>query len=187
MNRSQLWHAIRAACSIADLDSIVVVGSQSILGSFDDDQLPHAAARSLEVDLLPLAADTERVEVLADLIEGVAGEMSPFHDTHGFYLDGVDLTTCVLPDGWQDRLVPVSNDSTSDPTTGRQYTGWCLDPADLCVSKLCAGREKDREFVNAVFAAGLVDPELVRLRVDLVRGQHAARAAAAIAEFFPQR
>ena len=29
--------------------------------------------------------------------------------------------------------------STKDAVTGKQYTGLCLDPADLCVAKLCAG------------------------------------------------
>ncbi len=40
VNRSQLHHAIRAACAIADVDRVIVVGSQSILGSFDVDELP---------------------------------------------------------------------------------------------------------------------------------------------------
>jgi hypothetical protein len=36
---------------------------------------------------------------LADLIEGVAGEWSLFEEQHGFSIDGVDLTTVVLPEG----------------------------------------------------------------------------------------
>ena len=31
---------IRAACDIAGVDRVIIVGSQSILGSFDIDQLP---------------------------------------------------------------------------------------------------------------------------------------------------
>lgn len=42
MNRQQLFHAIRAACVIAAVDRVIVVGSQSILGSFDTDQLPRS-------------------------------------------------------------------------------------------------------------------------------------------------
>ena len=34
--------------------------------------------------------------------------------------------------------------------------GWCLDKEDLCVAKLCALREKDRNFVAALLDAGLV-------------------------------
>jgi hypothetical protein len=64
---------------------------------------------------------------LADLIEGVAGEFSPFEELHGFSIDGVDLETAVLPDGWRDRLVKVQNANTAAPTGGPLFTGWCLD------------------------------------------------------------
>ena len=43
---------------------------------------------------LPIAEDGEETARLADLIEGVAGEFSPFEQTHGFSIDGVDLDTC---------------------------------------------------------------------------------------------
>jgi hypothetical protein len=162
---------------------VIIVGSQSILGSFDERDLPPRATASREIDLIPNLDDPVRVEELSDLIEGVAGEMSPFEETHGFALDGVDFHTSVLPDGWRDRLVPVANESTRDVVTGRQYTGWCLDPADLCVAKLCAGREKDREFVFALFNAGLVDRLIVRTRLGLV-SQHRDRAVSVIDEFF---
>jgi len=184
MNRQQLWHAIRAACSIAGIDSVIIVGSQSILGSFTTNELPRTATLSREVDILPDVEDPDKVAQLSDLIEGVAGEMSPFEELHGFSLDGVDLTTSILPDGWRDRLVLVSNESTMDVTTGRQYTGWCLDPADLCVAKLCAGREKDREFVFALFEAGLVDRRLVRCRLNLIPEPHAKEAELVIDEHF---
>jgi len=120
MNRHQLWHAIRAACSIAGIDSVIIVGSQSILGSFTDNELPRAATFSREVDILPNVDDPDRVMELSDLIEGVAGEMSPFEELHGFALDGVDSTTSILPDGWRDRLVPVSNESTKDVATSAE-------------------------------------------------------------------
>ena len=64
---------------------------------------------SMEVDILPLVDDGAEATRLADLIEGVAGEWSPFEEQHGFSIDGVDLTTAVLPDGWRDRLVKVQN------------------------------------------------------------------------------
>lgn len=83
---------------------------------------------------MPDVDDFDRMVKLSDLIEGVAGELSPFEQLHGFALDGVDLTTSALPLGWRDRLVEVRNESTKDPVTGKQYTGLCLDPADLCVA-----------------------------------------------------
>lgn len=182
MNRQQLHHAIRAACAIAGVDRVVVVGSQSILGSFDVDELPAVTHLSAEVDVMADVDDFDLMVKLSDLIEGVAGELSPFEELHGFALDGVDLTTSVLPLGWRDRLVVVSNESTADPVTGKKYTGLCLDPADLCVAKLCAGREKDRAFVAALFDADIIDRELVLSRLRHMPAEHAEIAALVLAE-----
>jgi len=63
--------------------------------------------------------------------------------------------------------------------TGAQYTGWCLDPADCCVAKLCAGRQKDLDFVFALFDAQLVDRDLVRERLLQVPEQPAHKKAEA--------
>lgn len=134
---------------------------------------------SLEVDILPIAADNTETARLADVIEGVAGEFSPFEELHGFSIDGVDLTTSVLPGGWRDRLVRVSNANTAAPSGEPQFTGWCLDKEDLCVAKLCAFREKDRNFVSALIEAGLVDPELIVRRLATVPEGHTTAAEAA--------
>ncbi|HBX81360.1 MAG TPA: hypothetical protein DEH05_09640, partial [Propionibacteriaceae bacterium] len=153
MNREQLAHAIRASCAITQLDSVIIIGSQAILGSYDEDELPQAATASREVDVWPDVEDPRLEQELSDLLAGVAGELSLFEEQHGFALDGVDHTTAALPEGWRERLLPFSNAQTQDVVTGRQYTGWCLSPADLCVAKLCAAREKDQTFVHALFRA----------------------------------
>ncbi len=64
-----------------------------------------------------------------------------------------------MPDGWRDRLVPVSNANT------RRKTGLCLDPSDLAASKLVAFREKDREFVESLLTLGLLTIDELRHRV----------------------
>jgi hypothetical protein len=74
-----------------------VIGSQAILGTYPEYELPDLATRSMEVDILPLTDDSNTTIELADLIVGVAGELSPFEQTHGFSIDGVDLTTAALP------------------------------------------------------------------------------------------
>jgi len=168
MRRDQLEHAIRTACQIIDQPAVVVVGSQAILGTFAESQLPAEATMSVEIDILPLTDDGDEATHLADLIEGVAGEWSPFEEQHGFSIDGVDHTTAVLPDGWRDRLVKVQNANTAAPSGQPRYTGWCLDKEDLCVAKLCAFREKDRNFVAALLDAGLVNSEIIATRLALV-------------------
>lgn len=134
MRRDELEHAIRTACQIIGHTEVIVVGSQSVLGTYRHDQLPREATMSAEVDILPIADDAAEVSRLADLIEGVAGEFSPFEHLHGFSIDGVDLTTCVLPTGWRERLVRVRNSNTTAPGGEPQFTGWCLDAEDLCVA-----------------------------------------------------
>jgi hypothetical protein len=127
MRRDQLEHATRTACQIIDRREVIVVGSQAILGTYSEDELPTEATMSVEVDILPIAVDDVETEQLADLIEGVAGEFSPFEELHGFSIDGVDLSTAVLPAGWRDRLVRIQNANTAGPSGEPQFVGWCLD------------------------------------------------------------
>jgi hypothetical protein len=168
MRRDQLEHAIRAACQIIGRPEVIVVGSQAILGTFGEDELPKQATMSAEIDILPIADSDEEIAQLADNIEGVAGEFSPFEELHGFSIDGVDLQTSALPEGWRDRLVKVQNANTAVPGGESQLTGWCLDKEDLCVAKLCAFREKDQNFVAALLEVGLVEAELITTRLATV-------------------
>lgn len=176
MRRDQLEHAIRTACQIIGHQEVIVIGSQSILGTFSEDQLPDAAMMSREIDILPIADSNTETARLADMIEGVAGEFSTYEELHGFSIDGVDLGTAVLPAGWRGRLVRVSNANTAAPGGEPIFTGWCLDKEDVCVAKLCAFREKDRSFVAALIDAALVDPVTIAERLTQVDEQHQSAA-----------
>lgn len=171
MRRDQLEHAIRTACQIIGRSEVIVVGSQAILGTFSEDQLPADATMSIEVDILPIADDNAETARLADLIEGVAGEFSSFEQLHGFSIDGVDLDTAILPKGWRDRLVKIQNANTAAPGGDPQFTGWCLNKEDLCVAKLCAFRDKDLNFVAALLDAGLVNPDVIASRLPTVQAK----------------
>jgi hypothetical protein len=133
----------------------------SVLGTFSEDQLPTDATMSVEIDILPIADDNSETERLGDLIEGVAGEFSPFEELHEFSIDGVDLSPSALPTGWRGRLVKVQNANTAAPDGEPQYTGWCLDKEDLSVAKLCAFRKKDQNFVAALVRSALVDRQTI--------------------------
>lgn len=180
MRREQLEHAIRTACQIIGHDEVIVVGSQAILGTYDETRLPAAATMSIEVDVLPIADTNAETARLADLIEGIAGELSPFEELHGFSIDGVDLDTAALPDGWRARLVRVQNANTAAPGGQPCFTGWCLDKEDLCVAKLIAFRQKDRNFVAALLRADLVDADLIATRLATVPEAHAAASQAGL-------
>ena len=75
MKRQELAHILRAACDIAGDQEVLVLGSQSILGAYDEDDLPPAATASLEADIAFLD-DPKRIK--ADEVEGAISEMSPF-------------------------------------------------------------------------------------------------------------
>jgi hypothetical protein len=141
VNRAQLEHVIRAAATIAGDEEIVVIGSQAILGRYPD--APGELLVSKDVDVYP-RNHPER----ADLVEGSIGELSPFHETYGYYAQAVGPSTAVLPEGWETRLVRV-------PTPAG--TGLCLEPHDLLISKYVAGREKDRDYVRAAARHRLAD------------------------------
>ncbi len=66
MRRDQLEHAIRTACQIIGHDEVLVVGSQAILGTFREEDLPRAATMSAEIDILPLAEDNDETARLLD-------------------------------------------------------------------------------------------------------------------------
>ncbi|TAH46106.1 MAG: hypothetical protein E6Q43_04375 [Dokdonella sp.] len=144
MNRTQLEHIIRAATAIAEDNELIIIGSQAIHAHVHFP--PHEAVRSTEADVYP-RNHPER----AELIEGAIGELSGFHDTYGYYAQGVSPMTAILPRGWEDRLVALKNENTG---TG---TGLCIDLHDLLLSKYAANREKDREFNRAVIMTGFVD------------------------------
>ncbi len=152
MTRDQLEHIIRAASAIAEDDEIVIVGSQAILGQFPD--APTALTVSNEADVYP-----RHFVDRADLIDGSIGEGSAFHETFGYYAQGVGPETAVLPAGWQERLVRVVGPGT------RFATGLCLEVHDLLLSKYVAGREKDAVFTRAAVQAGLATREVLEQRL----------------------
>lgn len=148
MTREQLEHIIRAACTVADDDTIVIIGSQAILGAYPE--APPELLVSNEADVYP-----EHHRDRADLVDGSIGEGSPFHDTFGYYAQGVGEETAILPIGWKERLIRICNERT------RGHIGLCLEPHDLVVSKLVAGREKDLRFARDALRHGLVKREIL--------------------------
>ena len=156
MNREQLAHVLRAAAEIVPGADIVVVGSQAVLATRDEAELPVEATRSIEVDL---AFFDDPDEAKADAIDGAIGELSRFHQTFGYYGQGVSLNTPVLPEGWTKRLIRL------EPSGGAARIR-ALEVYDCAISKLVAFREKDREFASALLSAGVIDLELIARRLD---------------------
>lgn len=156
MKIAELEHALRASAEICEETEFCVIGSQAILGSypFVDDEI---VTRSAECDLYPIQAPekSERLNAI--------GELSHFHETNGFYVDGVDETTAILPSGWRDRLVPVATTTFR----GAKVRGWCLEPHDLLIAKFVAGRPKDLDYCRAVIRLEFVKRSVLIERLKL--------------------
>lgn len=159
MNREQLAHILRAASKIAGDPDILVIGSQSILASFEDTDLPPEAVGSIEVDI---AFPDDPDETKMDKVDGAIGEVSPFQELYGVYAQGVVVGTATLPDGWEGRLVPF-DDPSAAPSKAM-----CLEPHDLVISKLVAAREKDYIFARALIEAGIVETRILVERAELL-------------------
>lgn len=149
MKRSELEHVLRAAAAIAQENSFVVVGSQAILMAF-----PHAPEElrvSREIDLYP-ALHPEK----ADLIDGAIGAMSSFDQTFGYHADGVGPETAVMPSDWhaREQLHYVGD-----------VTVICPEVHDLAVSKCVAGRDKDADFIRALFKHHMIELPMMLERI----------------------
>jgi hypothetical protein len=157
MTRKQLEHAIRAACEVSEDNEIWIFGSQAILGEFPD--APESLRASIEVDVQP----KNRPDKI-DAIDGVLGELSLFHQTHGFYVHGLPVDeSATLPRGWQHRVTAVFDEVA---TNGK--TGWCVEVHDLAASKLAAFREKDRDFVRNLLIEGMINADTFIERVNML-------------------
>jgi hypothetical protein len=141
VRRADLEHVIRASAAITGDKSFVVVGRQAVLLPYPD--APSELLLSNEVDLYP-AMHPE----LADLIDGAIGQLSTFHDTFGYYADGVGPETAKMPANWMQFAKPyyIGESKVVVP-----------DLHDIAVSKCVAGREKDADWVRGLFRHRLVE------------------------------
>jgi hypothetical protein len=173
LNLDEFHHGIRAAREIISREgasgALVIMGSQSILAAFPTTALDRRLLMSAEIDIMPVAADEDEIERLSDYLHGAAGQDSRFQETHGFHIDGITIETAVLPPEWVHRLIPAV-----DPSSGA--TGWCLDPHDLAVAKLIAGRPKDLDFVRILVEDRLIDPHVVQAGLESIDDERAALA-----------
>lgn len=168
MRFEDLLHVVHAAATVSGESEIVVVGSQSILGSYPEN-LPDEMVRSIEADVYPLR-DPEK----SDLIDGALGDGSPFHAQYGYYAHGVGVTTAKPPTGWADRLVRVEVPRRVASTV--EAIALCLEPHDLICAKLAANRERDWEFARAAWRAELLDAQVLGERIETLPVDDALRA-----------
>jgi len=167
VKRSSLEHLIRVASQITGDNEILIIGSQAFHGA--SRSLPDAVERSIEADL----ALVNLPEKWED-IDGAIGEDSNFFTLHRYYAQGVSADTAILPLGWKDRLNYINNENTGGAT------GCCIGIYDLVLSKYCAEREKDFEFISEIISMDMLDQSTLsdlagdlpvdEYRIDRIRG-----------------
>lgn len=154
MRRQDFEHVIRAAATILD-DELVLIGSQAILARFPD--APAELLVSDELDLYPRSHPERAIEV-----DAMLGAGSQFEETFGYRAHGVGPETASLPAGWEERLFRVEVDRAD----GGMAIAWALDPHDLVIAKLVAGRQQDFDFAEGALRAGLVTRDSLAVRCD---------------------
>lgn len=140
------------ARELSNHTEFVVVGSNSVLGVPLDRKLPPRMTMSNDVD-----AYTRNDPGHVFSLESQLGQGSPFELENGFYLDPVSPSLPTLPDGWESRLFKVE-------MKGDVILHF-LDPNDAAVSKYARCEPRDREWLRAGLAAGILSPAVIAYRM----------------------
>lgn len=165
----RLLSAARARVGHSDF---VIVGSLSILGVVQQRAVPDRMLLSRDVDCYT-RNDPGRIFDLQDEL----GEGGPFDQAHGYFLDPVSPSLPTLPDGWEHRLLEVVLPSG--------VTACFLDPNDAAVSKYARGDVRDREWLRAGLAGGLLSISVIGCLfrhtdfLDVAESRHARQLLAA--------
>jgi len=156
MTLAALQHILRAASSLAEDRSFVVLGSASLLARFPElGETDAPLASTLDADLCPRPFD----ELTGTMLEESLGGDGAYYRRHGYHADILrDTIFETLPQGWEDRLLPVPG----CPGAG------ALDPHDLAAVKLLVARSKDLALLKQLLALSLLELGTIRQRLDLL-------------------
>jgi hypothetical protein len=149
MRREDLRRLFARAKALTGESDFVVFGSLAALGY--SVRLPPRMTMSVDVDAYG-KKDPGRVFALV----GELGQGSRFEAEHGYYLDPIAPAVASLPAGWEDRLVRV------EVEPGLRI--WFLEANDAAVSKYARMEPRDREWIRAGLAAGIVSLAKVKAR-----------------------
>ncbi len=159
---ADLKRAVRSLARHFKTDSVIIIGSQSVLVGWPD--APTAMRLSEEIDAYPGNAKeweaTNPGFEASEEIHALFGIGSAFHDAYGFYIDGVDEDTAKLPPGWEDRATIAT---VEDGPHRIHAIAPCLE--DLVVSKLHRLSDKDRDYIEVCHKARPLDLAVVRERL----------------------
>jgi hypothetical protein len=156
MNLEALQHIIRAAQTLAENKSIIVLGSSSLLAHFPNLGNPgEALSTTFDADILADPFD----ELTSIMLNEALGEDRAYYRIHGYHADILrDSIIDTLPSGWRERLSPVPE----------MESAFALDPHDLAAVKLLVGRPKDLGLIEVLKKASLIQQDTVLERIELL-------------------
>lgn len=167
LKKAAITHLLRAATGVTGRDSFVIVGTGAVIAQLKAVPLELMRTREVDIDV----PDDPAADAMSDLIDGTIGEGSPFDEAFGYYAHGVGALTACLPDDWRTRAVRYEVPNMPD------LLCLCPDPDDVALSKLCAWRDKDREWLDAGLGAGVLRLDAMRERGGSISNPHAPDAA----------
>ncbi len=150
MDVASLNHILGAVYTTAPEAKVIVIGSTSAFATWPD--LPERVDTYLQTRDTDLILDPWSDEVAIKLQKAV-GRLSAFDSENGYYADIIRPAAFDnFPPDFRDRLVPLEG----CPNV------WALDPHDMAVAKLWAGRPKDLKLISVLFATNRLDEAKVR-------------------------
>lgn len=151
MEIGQLQILFDEAQKLTKHNEFVVVGSLSILGIVQGNNIPERMLMSIDVDCFT-KTDPGRIFELREAL----GQGSPFEGEHGFYLDPIAPELPTLPEQWQFRLIQIPLE--------RRIVVFFLEPNDAAVSKYARCDPRDREWIRAGLEARLLSAPIIESR-----------------------
>ena len=152
MRREDLLHLVEEISKVRKLDSLIIVGSISVLGVMADHAIPDGMLVSNEVDAYPESDPPAAFEIAKTF-----GQGSVFEQRYGYYFDPISPDLPTLPVGWKDRLL-----------VHEMTNGVCLkfiDPNDAAISKYARGEPKDLEWIAEGLRASILSMATIRYRL----------------------
>ena len=150
LRRPDIDHILRAAAVLSNHTRFVVVGTGAVI--ITAKHIPAEMMMTAEIDLY--ADGVVDPEPISDLIDATIGHGSMFHRTFHYYGDGVSPGTAIMPKDWRVR-------ATEYGVPDGSAVAICPSADDIAVAKLCAGREKDRDWLRAAFGADVANRKRV--------------------------
>ncbi len=172
MDLRQLESLFEEARKLTGHTEYVVVGSLCALGIVQRGSVPPRMLMSIDVDCYT-RQDPGRVFEL----QRTLGEGSPFEAAYGYYLDPISPSLPTLPAQWEFRLIRVP--------LKQGLIIFFLDPNDAAVSKYARAEPRDREWLQAGLAAGLLSAPIIESRMRdtvFLDDEERQRASAAFAD-----